>query len=245
MPEFPQILPMGERAILIKFKPEISPEQLQEVLFYKNRIENEYLKEKIEVINTYNSLLINYVFTIEDVYSEFSRLKSLLKDAKVGKNIDSKLFQIPVCYEEKFGLDMNLLSEEKNIPIDEIISLHTKPIYQVYFHGFLPGFLYLGGLDEKLHFPRKKSPRKSVEKGAVGIGGNQTGIYPKNSPGGWQILGKTPIELFDKYSENPSPFSAGDHLKFYPISMDEYYSIKTEIEAGTFTLKSQDYENGN
>lgn len=242
MPDLPQILPMGEKAILIKFKPEISPELLQKVLFYKNRIENEYLEEKVEVINTYNSLLINYMFTIEDVYSEFSRLKSLLGDAKVRKNVDSKLFHIPVCYDEKFGLDLNLLSEEKHMQIDEIISLHTEPVYQIYFHGFLPGFLYLGGLDEKLHFPRKKSPRKLVEKGAVGIGGNQTGIYPKNSPGGWQILGKTPIELFDKNSENPSPFSAGDHLKFYPVSIDEFQSIKSQIKAGTFQLKNEKYE---
>lgn len=243
MSDFPQIVPMGERAILIKFKPEISPERLQEVLFYKNKLEKDCIKEKVEIINTYNSLLINYLYPIEDAYSEFSRIKTLLRDAKVGKKINSTLFHIPVCYDNEFGLDLQMLSEEKNMSVDEIISLHTKPIYQVYFHGFLPGFLYLGGLHKKLYFPRKKSPRKSVEKGAVGIGENQTGIYPKSSPGGWQILGKTPIELFDKNLENPSPFSAGDLLKFYPVSLEEFNSIRSDIDAGTFQLKTQDYEN--
>ncbi len=239
MPDFPQILPMGERAILIKFQPEISPDQLEKLLFYKKLLENSKFKVNVEIINTYDSLLINYVSTIEDAYSEFSRIKALLKTAKIEKITDTRLFHIPVCYDEKFGPDLQLLSEEKNMEINQIIALHTKPIYQVYFLGFLPGFLYLGGLDKKLHFPRKKSPRKSVEKGSVGIGGDQTGIYPKNSPGGWQILGKTPVELFDKNRENPSPFSAGDRLKFYSISAKEFDSIKEEIEAGTFQLKNE------
>lgn len=242
MPDFPQISPMGERAFLVKFEPEISSELLQKVLFYKKKIENSELKEKVEVINTYNSLLITYIYTIEDAYNEFFHLKGLLTDAKIEKNSNSRLFYVPVCYDEKFGLDLELLSTEKNLSKEQIISLHTQPVYQLYFLGFLPGFLYLGGLDEKLHFPRKESPRKSIEKGSVGIGENQTGIYPKNSPGGWQILGKTPVELFDKKSENPSPFSAGDHLKFYSISLDEFESIKEEVANGAFKLKQENYE---
>ncbi|AVR46975.1 allophanate hydrolase subunit 1 [Christiangramia fulva] len=242
MPVYPQIVPMGEQAILINFKPEISSEQLEKVLFYKRLIKNSEFKVKVEVLNTYNSLLINYDSTIEDAYSEFSRLKSLLKTAKIEKKGNSRLFYVPVCYDEEFGFDLQLISEQKNISISEIIELHTRPVYLIYFLGFLPGFLYLGGLDEKLHFPRKNSPRKQVEKGSVGIGGNQTGIYPENSPGGWQILGRTPVKLFNPKLQNPSPFSAGDHLKFYAVSRDEYLALEEEINAGQFQFKSENYE---
>ena len=119
--------------------------------------------------------------------------------------------------------------------------MHTAPVYQIYFIGFLPGFLYLGGLDEKLQISRKKTPRRSVEKGSVGIGENQTGIYPKNSPGGWQILGKCPVELFDKNEALPSVFSAGDKIKFDAVSKEEFYRIEKEIENGDYKLKIENY----
>ncbi|MCG9972114.1 5-oxoprolinase subunit PxpB [Christiangramia crocea] len=245
MADFPLISPMGERAILIDFGQDYSPEKLRELLFYKKLLEKELLKETVEVINTYNSLLIIYVFTIEDIYSEVSKLKGLFKNANIPKKINSQIFYLPVCYDEDFGPDLKLISEEKNIGIDEIIRLHTTPLYQIYFIGFLPGFLYLGGLDERLHISRKKTPRKSVEKGSVGIGEKQTGIYPKSSPGGWQILGRCPVDLFDKNMDPPTRFSAGDKIRFYSVSKDEFFKIKEEVENGNYELKSETYESGN
>src|SRR5690606_12317203 len=153
--------------------------------------------------NTYASLLIFYHAIIEDVYSEVLGIKLLLEGANIVKKTASDIFHIPICYDPKFAIDLDLISQSKNIGVDKIITLHSAPIYTVYFIGFLPGFLYLGGLDEGLHISRKSSPRNRIEKGAVGIGENQTGIYPKSSPGGWQIIGNSPIEIFDKNSSPP------------------------------------------
>lgn len=242
MQDFPKISPMGDRGILIEFEDKICPETLNKVLFYKNRIQNFYIKEKVEVINTYNSILISYMYTIEDVYSDFSSLESLLKVANIPKNTDSKVYNIPVCYDPEFGPDLEQMATQKNLEIDEIIRMHTAPFYLLYFIGFLPGFLYLGGLNEKLEISRKETPRKSVEKGSVGIGEKQTGIYPKSSPGGWQILGRSPVNFFDENHNPPSPFSAGDRIKFYPVSKQEFFQIKEAVEKGDFNLKTEKYE---
>ncbi|MGA8854969.1 MAG: 5-oxoprolinase subunit PxpB [Christiangramia sp.] len=242
MVEFPNISPLGDRGILVDFGGEISPENLEKLLFYKRKIENSKFKQKVEVTNTYNSLLISYIFTIEDVYGEFLRLRQLIGEAYITKNKNYIIFHLPVCYDEEFGLDLEHISQVNNLPVEEIIQLHTAPLYQVYFIGFLPGFLYLGGLDEKLKISRKKTPRRSVEKGSVGIGENQTGIYPKNSPGGWQILGKSPVNLFDKNDTPPSAFSAGDKIKFVSVSKEKYFEIEKEIENGKYKLKIEDHE---
>ncbi len=242
MAEFPKISPLGDRGILIKFDDKISEEVLQQVLFYKEAVENSEFKQKVEVTNAYSSLLISYMFTIEDVYDEVLRLEQLVAEANIPKNRNYKIFHLPVCYDKEFGLDLELISQQKNLSIDEIIQLHTSPLYRIYFIGFLPGFLYLGGLDEKLKISRKKSPRKSVEKGSVGIGENQTGIYPKNSPGGWQILGKCPVDLFDENVKPPSPFSAGDKIKFESVSKDEFFRIREQIRNGNYKLKIIDHE---
>lgn len=243
--KFSRIRAMGERAILIEFEAEISENTLEKVLFYKNKIEDHYFKVEVEVINTYNSLLVHYLYTIENVYDEVSALKGLIQGTKITKKTVAQLYNIPVCYDTEFGLDLKLISEEKNLSIDQIIRLHTQPVYTVYFIGFLPGFLYLGGLDKKLQISRKIQPRMQVRKGAVGIGENQTGIYPKSSPGGWQIIGNSPVSLFDKNRLPPCEISAGDKVKFYQVSNSEFLKISEEIKEGKFQFKKAEYEGGN
>ena len=241
--ELPHISQLGDNAILIQFEKIISEKVLDEVLFYKNLIQQLYVKQKVEVINTYNSILINYFVTIEDVYSDLKAVKEVFQQNNNTKNIDSRVFEIPVCYDLDFGIDLELISKEKSIEISEIISLHTQPEYRVYFMGFLPGFLYLGGLDKKLQISRKSQPRMKIEKGAVGIGENQTGIYPKVSPGGWQIIGNCPVDFFDKNSEIPTQISAGDYIKFKSVEKEEYEQIKEQVKNGNFQLKKQE-QNG-
>ena len=232
---------MGERAILVQFEPEISEKLLEKLLFYKFKIEKFYDKEKVEVINTYNSLLISYVSNIEDVYGKVSAVKQLLGEANIDKKTDSRIFYVPVCYDTEFAWDLNHVCREKSLSMDEVIHLHTQPIYTVYFLGFLPGFLYLGGLEKSLQISRKIQPRLKVEKGAVGIGENQTGIYPKSSPGGWQIIGKSPVEFFDKTKLPPTEISAGDKVKFYSVSISEFQEIQEVISEGNFHMKIEDY----
>lgn len=242
MNEFPRIRRMGERSVLIEFEPAINENLLEKLLGLKKFIQNELLKQRVEVINTYNSLLVNYGLGIEDVYGEVLKLKRLVDEANIQNKIEKALYHIPVCYEDEFAPDLNFLSAEKKLPKNEIIRLHSEPIYTVYFIGFLPGFLYLGGLDKKLHISRKDQPRLSVPKGAVGIGENQTGIYPQSSPGGWQLIGNSPVPLFDKNMLPPCEISAGDKLKFYPVTLEEYNRISEDVKNGNFSFKKEKYE---
>jgi KipI family sensor histidine kinase inhibitor len=232
---------MGERSILIQFEPEIGEKLLERILLYKESIQQDIVKVKGEIINTYNSLLINYMYPIEDVYEEFSALEKLFGKINIEKKFIPHLFHVPVCYDPEFGPDLDLISEEKNLTKKEIIRLHSSPVYTVYFIGFLPGFLYLGGLDERLQISRKNEPRLEVQKGAVGIGEKQTGIYPQNSPGGWQIIGNSPIQVFDIKSDPPCQISAGDKLKFFPVTRKEYVLISKEISSGNYELKKEIY----
>lgn len=233
---------MGERSILIEFEPAIHENLLEKLLGLKKIIQNEPLKGKVELINTYSSLLVNYSDDIEDIYGEVLMLKDLITEANIHNKIKKNLYHIPVCYDDEFGLDINFLSIEKDLSKTEIIELHSTPIYTVYFIGFLPGFLYLGGLDERLHCSRKNQPRLMVEKGAVGIGEKQTGVYPKNSPGGWQIIGNSPVPLFDKNSIPPCEISAGDKVKFYSIDLAEHRQILEQVQNGTFSFKVEKYD---
>lgn len=221
---------MGGRALLMEFEPEIKETTLEKVLSFKEAVKENYDEVTLEIVTAYNSLLIIYPSTIENIYEEISHLKRLLQKAKIGKKMNSRLYELPVCYEKEFGLDLELISKEKNLSVEEIINLHSRQTYLVYFLGFLPGFLYLGGLDKRLRAPRKEQPRLEVKKGSVGIGENQTGIYPKTSPGGWQLIGNCPLPVFDKNSWPPCEISAGDQVKFYRVSKEEFLRIKGNVK---------------
>lgn len=237
MNQIPFLRQLGERAFLLEFEKKISEEVLQIVLTYKNFLQEKLFKQNVEVTNTYNSLLISYPFAIEDVYSSFSELKELILEANIHHNFDSRIFEIPVCYDERFGLDLAEISRVKNLSVEDIIRFHTTAEYRIFFLGFLPGFLYLGGLPDELCFSRRKEPRAEVLKGAVGIGENQTGIYPRKSPGGWNIIGNSPVPLFDPKHDPPCPFSAGDKIKFYSIDFEEHLEISEKVKAGEFHFK--------
>lgn len=132
-----------------------------------------------------------------------------------------KLF-IPVCYDSTFGFDLKSLAKANKLSVDQVIELHTQLLYRVYMLGFLPGFAYMGMVDEKIAAPRLSTPRKLVPAGSVGIAGNQTGIYPLVSPGGWNIIGRTPVNLFDSREQNAVLFLPGDEVKFYSISKEAF-----------------------
>ena len=240
--EKPLIQPLGKQAILLSWQENIDENLLYHLLQLKNNIQQHYTKVKVEVINTYNSLLINYSSTINNIYREISVVEKLMDSQRKKAHLQFYQFSLPVCYDQKFGLDLEELSKQNQLEISEIIQLHTQPNYTIFFTGFLPGFLYLGGLDEKLHISRKKSPRLKVEKGAVGIGEKQTGIYPQISAGGWQLIGNCPVPIFEVNQQKPSPFQAGDKLKFEAVSMEDYQTIKREVNQGTYQLKKEVYE---
>ncbi|WP_299364798.1 5-oxoprolinase subunit PxpB [Winogradskyella sp.] len=228
----------NERSILIEWPRIIDENILKSILKFKNKIMNKYIKQKIEIIHTYSSILIIYNFTIENINDKFFELKSLFETQGGDLEIASSTWEIPVCYDEEFGVDFENFSKEKGLIKQEVVKLHSESIYTVFFIGFLPGFLYLGGLNSKLHLDRKKTPKFDVKKGAVAIGGEQTGIYPQDSPGGWHIIGQTPVELFNSLHEIPCPIQAGDKVKFKSISKPEFIELKDRVSKSKFKLKS-------
>lgn len=229
----------GERAILIEWPPQIDTVILNDIIRFKNALDKKNIESIVEIKSAYNSLLIIYNSVCRNFENEVKSLKRIYKNSKSAPVILSNLWHIPVCYDAIFGIDLEAISKEKRMSETDIIKLHCQAIYTVYFIGFLPGFLYLGGLDESLHVPRKSTPRLKIEKGAVAIGGHQTGVYPMESPGGWNIIGNSPIEFFNPKSQLPCFAKAGDRVSFYPISLKEHRDIKTLSEAGVYQLESE------
>ena len=175
----------------------------------------------IEIIPSYTSIFITF-----DIFKyDFETLKDLIKqniNLQIDENFEEKIVEIDVYYGTEVGFDLEYLSSKTTLSIEEIIKIHSNKLYDVYAIGFLPGFAYLAKVYEKIAFPRLSTPRKIVPKGSVAIADFQTAIYPQQSPGGWNIIGKTTFELFDKKLENLSPLNVGDKVKFNPISKEEF-----------------------
>ncbi|WP_347173678.1 5-oxoprolinase subunit PxpB [Polaribacter uvawellassae] len=225
----------GENAILIEWPSEISEIILNDILDFKNKIDNEL--DLKDCIVGYNSILLVYRFILQNSDFKIEFLKELYHQKSIEKNQKITHWKIPVCYDLSFGIDLEDISKTIKISPKEIIQLHTKAIYTVYFIGFLPGFLYLGGLDDQIAIPRKATPRLKVAKGAVAIGGNQTGIYPNESSGGWNIIGNSPISFFDVKNQHPCFAKTGDKITFEPISLEEYTNIKNQAESNAYQIK--------
>lgn len=229
----------SERSILIQWPDEIDNHILNDVLLFKNHLLNSCDKQILQINYAYSSILIIYLITIDDIYSEFLDLKALYFSRVSINKSALRHWKIPVCYDDKFGIDLDEISKKNQLSKSEIIRLHSEAIYTVFFIGFLPGFLYLGGLDKRLCFSRKKNPRLEVEKGAVAIGNQQTGIYPNTGPGGWNIIGNSPLEFFNSESITPCFAKTGDTIQFIPITTEVYYGIFKAIQNGTYNLESK------
>lgn len=208
-------------------------------MIFKNHLLHSAYTSILQITHAYTSMLITYDSFLKDLKSEVTKLKS---DYKSRQAFDLKkpiLWKVPVCYDPVFGLDLEEMSKEKHLGISEIVRLHSEAIYKVYFIGFLPGFLYLGGLDHRLHVPRKNTPRQRIAKGAVAIGGEQTGIYPNASPGGWNLIGNSPLPFFNPTVESPCFASAGDGIQFVPIDYKKHQDISKAVQNGAYHIESE------
>ena len=228
--------PFGRQAILIEWQAIIDEEILKDILLFKEKIISKRVEQITDLVVGYNSLTIKFKNKFVDFLDEVEGLKSIYKAESISIKQNNSIWEIPVCYDKKFGIDLEEISMKSNIPIKEIIKLHSEEIYTIFFIGFLPGFLYLGGLDEKLFFHRKSNPRLKVAKGSVAIGGQQTGVYPSESAGGWNIIGKTPINFFNIKNEKPCFTKAGDKIKFKSISLEEFYQIEKGITIDNYVI---------
>lgn len=231
--------PFGERTILVEWPAEIDESILKDIVKFKNSILQSDVKSIIEIKHAYNSLLISYHTVCRNFENDIKRLKSVYSSSEFEEENKSLLWKIPVCYDSIFGIDLEAISIAKKLSRADIIKRHSESIYTVYFIGFLPGFLYLGGLDGSLNMPRKETPRMQIEKGSVAIGGNQTGVYPSASPGGWNIIGNSPIDFFNPKLDIPCFANPLDRIKFIPISFSEHKEIKVLVDAGVYQIERE------
>lgn len=229
------IFPLGDSALTIDFGNRISEELNKKVIALFAALQRDPLPGMVEAVPAYSSLTVFYdpVTLLKKIPPEktvFDWLKELAEkflEKKISVRPEKeRLIRIPVCYEPVFGSDLNRISELKKITAEEIVQLHISVQYRVYMIGFLPGFPYLGEVNERIIVPRKNEP-VIVKAGSVGIAGKQTGIYPLDSPGGWQIIGRTPFRLFNKERDDPVLLNAGDWVEFYLITGDEFEKLNT------------------
>ena len=232
--EKPRILTAGDSSLLIEFGKEICPEINQKIAATVQLMREQQIEGVVDIIPAFCSLLINYDPRVIS-YDEFSkRMEHLLKmDVKMGES-RKRIFEIPVCYGGEYGPDIENIAEHAGLSVEEVIEIHSSRDYLIYMLGFLPGFCYLGGLDERIHTPRLANPRIKINAGSVGIGGSQTGIYPLDSPGGWQLMGMTPVKTYDPNREVPILLEAGDYIRFIPVDEEEYLRIKELVERGEY-----------
>lgn len=231
MPQSFNIFPLGDSALVIDFGDKIDVEINKRVgrLFKKLKA----IEEPIitDLIPAYSSLAVYFnLFVLQkeksgnessfDLMADF--IESLALEVDEEEEEKRALVEIPVCYNSSFGFDLALSAHHKELSVEQFIEIHTSLVYRVYMIGFLPGFPYMGEIDERIALPRKVIPRKEVPAGSVGIAGRQTGIYPLTSPGGWQIIGRTPVSLFHKNNDQPVLLQPGDEIKFYSITEHEF-----------------------
>lgn len=221
-----RIFSLGENALTIDFGNVISAELNDRVLELADFIEQNNFEGFIELVPAYSSLTIFYdPVCVKKNFPNFPTVfsairnfvESALKSLPGKYTNESRLIEIPVCYRQESAPDLEAVASHAGLSKDEVVKIHTAPVYRVFMIGFLPAFAYLGELDKRIAMPRKTSPRTRVERGSVGIAGNQTGIYPLDSPGGWQIIGKTALEMFQPDSEKISLLQTGDRVKFYSL----------------------------
>ena len=185
-----------------------------------------------ETVPTYCALTIHYapeVIRYEELYSQ---LKKLLAVDHKASRLNAVVMEIPVLYGGEYGPDLEYVAEHNHLSVEDVIRIHSEGDYLIYMLGFTPGFSYLGGMDKRISTPRLRKPRVLIPAGSVGIAGDQTGVYPIDSPGGWQIIGRTPVRLYDADREVPILLDAGMHVKFIPVDEEEYKRILSRVEAG-------------
>ena len=213
---------MGDRSLLVELGDRISPDVNRQVRELFVMLEKNPVKGVLETIPAYRSLLVIYDPLITNTILLQHQIKDLQKKSEVVDTPEPKTVEIPVVYGGEFGADLEWVARYHKTTTEEVVQLHTAKTYQVYMIGFTPGFPYMGELPERLATPRRETPRTTIPEGSVGIAQRQTGIYPVESPGGWHILGRTPMKLFNPLQIPPTLLEMGDLVRFFPIEEGEF-----------------------
>ena len=211
-----KIVPSGDSIIIINNLNNLKSSTLTD---YLEKLELNEIEDIISLKSSVGILFNPHKISSSDF---IKKTKNLLTNKNLTNKNKMKTWEIPICYDKDFAIDLNEISTKCKIDVDQVIKKHNNKTYEVDIIGFLPGFLYLGKLDDSLHLPRKNNPRTHIPEGSIGIAGNQTGIYNIESPGGWNIIGRTPLRLFDKLKNPPIKIKQGDKIIFKEITKEEF-----------------------
>jgi inhibitor of KinA len=232
----PRFLPAGDRSLVVELGDEISPDINRRIRDLVLAIEHRRIAGVVDLVPTYRSLLVYcdpLRVSLTELEREIAGLERHLGETPLPP---PKVVEIPTCYGGWFGPDLEFVASHCKLTPDEVVRVHTGADYLVYMMGFTPGFTYLGGMSERIATPRLKTPRTLIPAGSVGIAQQQTGIYPVDSPGGWQLIGRTPVRLFDPQRDPPVVVEAGDYVRFAAIDRSTYDEIERQVQAGAYRL---------
>ena len=236
----PKVLPVGDSAVLVEFGDSIEPEVNDRVYAFAASVTAADIDGVEELVPTYRSLLVNYdlhKISYENMAARLEALTQAVEGPADTASRGSVIVHIPVTYGGEYGPDLGDVADHNGLSSPEVIDIHSGTGYRVFMLGFAPGFPYLGGMDERIACPRLQTPRVRLPAGSVGIAESQTGVYPNDSPGGWRIIGRTPVKLFDPDAEPPAAILPGSKVVFDPVSETEYQSIAGEVESGNYKIE--------
>jgi inhibitor of KinA len=228
----PQLFPLGDAAVVVQFGENISPAIHLAIQAFNTHLTQQPFVGLRECVPAFTTLTVYYdpwLVSEQGQHPPYERVCAVLQQrllsAPPAPEVTHHAVEIPVCYGGDLGPDLEVVARHTGLTSAEVVACHSAPEYLVHMIGFVPGFPYLGGLDGRLATPRRAEPRPLVPAGAVGIAGAQTGIYSLPTPGGWQLIGRTPLRLFDPTASNPSLLHAGQHLRFVPIDTAEFQRL--------------------
>lgn len=231
-----KFIPAGDKSLVMEFGNNISPEINTKIRSMVTAIDESEFHGIEEVIPTYRSILIIYnplIIDYQDIIDKLKKMETHLNDTS---NNEVRIIELPTVYGGEYGPDIEFVAKHNNLTIEEVIEIHSSTDYLLYMLGFTPGFGYLGGMSEKIETPRLQVPRTKIPAGSIGIAGKQTGIYPIDSPGGWQLIGRTPVKLYDPLAEPPVLLNAGDYIRFIPIDEEKYLEILNLVNKGKYEV---------
>ncbi len=232
-------LPAGDKALSVELGDAISPEINRRVREFFSAIEKRGIPGVMDLVPTYRSVLV-YYDPLSLAYSELEeRLRDLEEHLEETSVEAPKVMELPTVYGGEYGPDLKHVVEHTGLVAEEVVRIHTGTDYLVYMMGFTPGFTYLGGMSDRIATPRLQTPRTAIPAGSVGIAEKQTGIYPIESPGGWQLIGRTPVRIFDPQRQPPVVVDAGDYVRFVAVTEAEYLDIQRQVQDGSYQVATR------
>lgn len=242
--KYPEIQITGDTSVAVVFGDEISEDINTKIRAFDKALNDEQIVGIYETVPTYCALTIHYAPELIRYRELRDKLEAMLSQSHKIQKMNTIVMEIPVLYGGEYGPDLEYVAKHNNMPPEEVIRRHCEAEYLIYMLGFTPGFTYLGGMSDSIATPRLTTPRVKIPAGSVGIAGTQTGVYPIDSPGGWQLIGRTPVRMYDPDRETPILPEAGQYIKFYAIDKAEYDKIASEEAAGTYVCKRHPREEG-